>query len=102
MAKIAALAASLLRGWEPANEEGRTHQKEGERGDWRIYTVADPFGDATRHHPVGSRPSTPDREDEGRASLIACLGVPNRRKSASLRSPPSNLRVAQPPGIASQ
>lgn len=47
MAKIAALAlaASLLGGWEPANEDGEKHEKEGERGDWRLYTVADPFGD---------------------------------------------------------
>ena len=47
MAKIAALAlaASLLGGWEPANEGGEKHQKEEERGVWHLYTVADPFGD---------------------------------------------------------
>lgn len=47
MAKIAALAlaASLLGGWEPANEGGEKHQKEEERGVWHLYTVANPFGD---------------------------------------------------------
>lgn len=40
------LAASLLGGWEPSSADGEgNHEKEGTRGGWHLYTLADPFGD---------------------------------------------------------
>ena len=47
MATIPALlaAASLFGGWEPAKDDGETHEREGRSGDWYTYTVVDPFGD---------------------------------------------------------
>jgi len=39
------LAASLLGGWEPVSEEGEIHEKQETKGDWHLFTVADPFGD---------------------------------------------------------
>lgn len=54
------LAASLLGGWEPVAEDGEIHEKEGTRGDWHLFAVADPFGD-----PEGWFAATPTVDGKG-------------------------------------